>query len=659
MWNATQPCGEPAPDMTLITGTGRAGTSFLIALLTRLGLPTGYGETDVRTAAARRSHAGLERSIRMCRDERNRSVAVDAANGSVRVVKSPWYAAPELRPHWLTATNIRRVVVPLRELKQVARSRERHAHGNGGFWRGAENADAQQRKDAELLAGLFYDLEMADKATTTLAFPRSARDEAYCRAKLGWLLDEYGVDARAFNRSYRATANRSMTRDRDRAPPPEPTFWWSGYDHANWTWPAWQGWNATRRRPRRSARPARAPGARASGTATPAASARRRSAAAPRRAGAARRGDDPAPAEDGNLLLCTLLLGNTLVNAMIAILLSDMTSGVVGGLVTTALIVVFGEIIPQSVCSRYALRIGARSVPLVWLFVGVCFAAAYPIAKLLDYVLGGEMSAVFTKNELKSLILLNVEDPKRQAQSGLTSEDGRILAGALTFKDRKVADVMTPLDSTFALPRNAVLSAATVAEILRSGHTRIPVVLPDNAAEVVALLYAKDLVGIGYERKIPLQQVLDSFRATERVHSVAATTTLGAAFDLCKSKRCHMRVPPASPEARRAARATPRRLVVVDKAVKNWPCLGVVTTEDILEELIQDEIVGDDDQLYDDAAASSQRPGLPRKNSMAYDPTLLLKELAGGPSGFEEHGDGIELAPRGSDTLFAGCVPGF
>ena len=33
----------------------------------------------------------------------------------------------------------------------------------------------------------------------------------------------------------------------------------------------------------------------------------------------------------GNLLLCTLLLGNTLVNAMIAILLSGMTSGIVGG----------------------------------------------------------------------------------------------------------------------------------------------------------------------------------------------------------------------------------------------------------------------------------------------------------------------------------------
>jgi len=71
----------------------------------------------------------------------------------------------------------------------------------------------------------------------------------------------------------------------------------------------------------------------------------------------------------GNLLLCTLLLGNTLVNALIAIMLADLTSGLVGGILTTILIVIFGEIIPQAMCSRYALRIGAASMPIVYCFV--------------------------------------------------------------------------------------------------------------------------------------------------------------------------------------------------------------------------------------------------------------------------------------------------
>ena len=46
----------------------------------------------------------------------------------------------------------------------------------------------------------------------------------------------------------------------------------------------------------------------------------------------------------GNLLLCTLLLGNTLVNALIAVLLTSMTSGLYASLITTMLIVIFGEI---------------------------------------------------------------------------------------------------------------------------------------------------------------------------------------------------------------------------------------------------------------------------------------------------------------------------
>ena len=75
--------------------------------------------------------------------------------------------------------------------------------------------------------------------------------------------------------------------------------------------------------------------------------------------------------EQGNLLLCTLLLGNTMVNAQLAILTASITSGVLGGILSTAFILIFGEIIPQSFCSRYGLAAGSKTVDLVRVFMAL------------------------------------------------------------------------------------------------------------------------------------------------------------------------------------------------------------------------------------------------------------------------------------------------
>lgn len=52
-----------------------------------------------------------------------------------------------------------------------------------------------------------------------------------------------------------------------------------------------------------------------------------------------------------------------------SILLSDLLSGLAGFLVATAAIVLLGEILPQALCSRSALKMGARAVPLVRMYM--------------------------------------------------------------------------------------------------------------------------------------------------------------------------------------------------------------------------------------------------------------------------------------------------
>lgn len=54
------------------------------------------------------------------------------------------------------------------------------------------------------------------------------------------------------------------------------------------------------------------------------------------------------------------------------------------GVVVLALILLYSceQIIPQSVCSRYGLVIGARVAPFVRVLVWICFPVAFPISKV-------------------------------------------------------------------------------------------------------------------------------------------------------------------------------------------------------------------------------------------------------------------------------------
>ena len=266
----------------------------------------------------------------------------------------------------------------------------------------------------------------------------------------------------------------------------------------------------------------------------------------------------------GNLLLTTLLLGNVAVNTTLSIFLTNVASGVVAGLMATTLIVLFGEIIPQAVISRYALWFGARTIWFTKLALFLAYPIAWPIAKLLDKALGSELPTTYSHKELMDII----SEHEDSEHSMIDEDEERILHGALQFSHRRVKEVMTPADSVVSYDVNQNLNEEMLIEINDHGYSRLPVYKGDES-NVVGIMYVKDL--IIEKDDVRIKHTESAF--DESYLSVQSEAMLDVVLGRMLKKKQH--------------------LAIVKNRNKEF--VGVISLEDIIEEIIQQEIEDEDD----------------------------------------------------------------
>jgi metal transporter CNNM len=276
--------------------------------------------------------------------------------------------------------------------------------------------------------------------------------------------------------------------------------------------------------------------------------------------------------DEGNQLLCTLLLGNVAVNAMLSILMADLTSGLMGFLVSTVVIVLFGEILPQAFCARNALWIGSKSIPIVKLIILLLYPATWPIARALDYFLGAEIGTIHEGCQLINLLKIHVD------QKAVDRDVGDIMIGAVTFKDKLVADVMTPILKVEMLSLDDKLNFKTIAHIFKSGFSRLPI-YGDDKNDMQGLLFTKDLIFIDPEDDTPVQQFVQVFGRS--CITTYPNQTLGNLLKLLKSGRSHM--------------ALVQKTTTGERGLPCRELVGVCTLEDVIEEILQDEIIDETD----------------------------------------------------------------
>ncbi|KAJ8360132.1 hypothetical protein SKAU_G00166570 [Synaphobranchus kaupii] len=279
----------------------------------------------------------------------------------------------------------------------------------------------------------------------------------------------------------------------------------------------------------------------------------------------------------GNYLLCSLLLGNVLVNTTLTILLDDIAgSGLIAIVISTIGIVIFGEIVPQAICSRHGLAVGANTIFLTKFFMLLTFPASYPVSKLLDHLLGQEIGTVYNREKL--LEMLRVTDP----YNDLVKEELNIIQGALELRTKTVDDVMTPLRDCFMLTGDAILDFGTMSEIMESGYTRIPVFEGDRS-NIGDLLFVKDLAFVDPDDCTPLKTITRFY--SHPLHFVFNDTKLDAMLEEFKKGKSHL--------------AIVQRVNNEGEGDPFYEVLGIVTLEDIIEEIIKSEIL-DETDLYTD-----------------------------------------------------------
>ncbi|KAF2091445.1 DUF21-domain-containing protein, partial [Saccharata proteae CBS 121410] len=287
-------------------------------------------------------------------------------------------------------------------------------------------------------------------------------------------------------------------------------------------------------------------------------------------------------------VLVTLLLSNVITNETLPIVLDrSLGGGWPAVLSSTVLIVIFGEIVPQSICVRYGLPIGAAMAPLVLALMWIMGPVAWPTAKLLDYLLGEDHGTTYKKAGLKTLVTLH-KTLGTSPDDRLNQDEVTIISAVLDLKDKPVGSIMTPMNDVFTMSADTVLDEKMMDAILSAGFSRIPIYQPDNPRNFVGMLLVKMLITYDPEDCL---QVRDFALAT--LPETRPETSCLDIVNFFQEGKSHM-------------------VLVSDFPGEPFGALGVLTLEDVIEELIGEEIIDESDVFVDVHKAIRRMAPAPR-----------------------------------------------
>ena len=162
-----------------------------------------------------------------------------------------------------------------------------------------------------------------------------------------------------------------------------------------------------------------------------------------------------------HLTLSAILLTNVAMVSATSLVLEHYLYGLLAGLITTLLIVTFGEILPQALFARRALLYVGRLVWGLKTMIFVTYPVAKPLQLLLDKLFPKERPELQSRHELGMMIAEHIGSK----ESDLDEDEVEIIRGALQLSEKRVGTIMTPIKDVYSLLPHHVIDSAKIDEI--------------------------------------------------------------------------------------------------------------------------------------------------------------------------------------------------
>ena len=282
-------------------------------------------------------------------------------------------------------------------------------------------------------------------------------------------------------------------------------------------------------------------------------------------------------------LLTSVLIGNNIVNIALSsiatiffmevITKNESLAATVSTIVITVAVLVFGEISPKVIAKENADKYALALAPVVNAIVIVLTPLSFIFgawSKLIHMLFHSkEQEATYTEDELITIV--------DEAEEGgvLEEEEGNLIRSAIEFNDVCAGDILTPRVEICAISKEDSIEEIAKT-FIENSYSRLPV-YGEDMDDIVGILHEKDFFIAYHNNNKTITKHLQ-----KPVH-VSEHIKIPDLLQVLKTKKCHM-------------------AIVVDEF---GGTMGIVTMEDIIEELIgdvwdeHDEVVNDYKEMPD------------------------------------------------------------